>query len=118
MVEDDRTHAHQRAVLDGGAVDGDVMTYRDIVAYLDGRFLVKRVQHAAVLYVDTVAYAYGVDVAAQYGAEPDAAFVAHYYIAYDGGVVGKETIFAHLRREAAYFLDECHILQGLGLSYV
>ena len=102
MVEDGSAHADKGIVLHGGAVDGDVVADGHVVAYFDGRFLVERVQHAAVLYVHTVADADRVDVAAQHGVEPYATVSAHLYVAYDGGVVGQVAVFSYFGRKASY----------------
>ena len=82
------------------AVYGYIVPYGHVVADFDGGFLVEGVQYRAVLYVYAVADADGVDIAAQHGVEPYAASVAHYYVADNGGVVGKETVFAEFRCEA------------------
>jgi len=46
----------------------------------------------AVLDIDLVADANAVDIAADDGVEPDAAFVAYLYVADDGGIGGDETV--------------------------
>jgi len=48
----------------------------------------------AVLDIDLVADANAVDVAADDGIEPDAAFIAYLYVADDGGIGGDETTFS------------------------
>lgn len=101
VVHHHGAHAYEGEVVDFGAVDGHVVAYRHVVAYLDGRLLVERVQYAAVLDVHAVAYGDGVHVAAQHGVEPYAALVAHRHVAYHGGVFGKEAVAAHLGCEAA-----------------
>jgi hypothetical protein len=73
-----------------------------VIADFDCRFLIEGVEHRAVLYVDAVADAYGVDVAAYYGVEPYGAVVAHDHVADYGGVFGQETILSDLRRKSAY----------------
>lgn len=75
-------------------MDGHVVAYGYIVAYLDGGFLVEGVQHRAVLYVDAVADAYGVDISAQHGVEPYAAVVADGDIAYELGCGGEKASLA------------------------
>lgn len=78
------------------------MSYRNVIAYLNGRFLVKGVKHGAILNVDAVANLYGVDIATKHSVEPHAAIVAHHHIAYDCAVVGKKTVFADYWRISSY----------------
>ena len=63
VVEYGRPHAYKCVVFYSGSMYGDVVSDGYVVAYLDGRFFVECVQHTAILYVYTVADAYGVDVA-------------------------------------------------------
>ena len=58
-----------------------------MVSYLNCRFLIQGVQYASVLDVYTVADTNGVDVATQYGTEPDTAITSHFYISDDSSVI-------------------------------
>lgn len=55
-------------------VYSDVMADGNIVADGDGGFAEKRVQYTAILNIDAVADGDGIDIAAQDGAKPYAAF--------------------------------------------
>ena len=95
--------------MDFGAVDNHIMAYGYVVANLYGRLLVEGVQYGAVLNVHTVADADGIDIAAQHGAEPYAALVAHDHIAHYNGVAGQKTIFAYNGVEAPYTFYYSHL---------
>ena len=77
-------------------------SYRHVVADFYGGFFIQCVQHGAVLYVYTVADCDGVDIAAQHGIEPHAAFVAHCHVAHYGCVVGEEAVFTYFRSKSSY----------------
>lgn len=102
VIHHDGSHADKGIVMNLGAVDHHVVPDRYVVADLYGRFLIQRVEHRAVLDVDTVADSDGVHVAAQHGAEPDAALVAHCHVADYRGIVGDEAFFADFWDESSY----------------
>ena len=86
MIEHGGSHADEGAVVNGAAMEGDVMSDGDVVAYLECCFLIEGMETAAVLYVDSVADADVVDIASHNGIEPYGTLVAHGDIAYDSGV--------------------------------
>src|SRR6056297_1664381 len=110
VVHDDGAHADQGVGFDACAVDDHVVTDGDVVADLHHRFVVKGVQHAAVLDVHLVADADRVHIAPQDGVEPDGTLVAHLHVADDGGGFRQVTIRPHFRGEAPYRFDQCHSL--------
>ena len=61
-----------------------------------------------VLNVDAVADGDGVDIAAQNGVEPDAAFVTYGEIADESGVLRQKTVFAYFGRKTADRDYQCH----------
>jgi len=73
-------HADEGEVVDFAAVEGDVMAYGYIVAYLDCRFFIEGVEHRAVLDVDAVADGYSVYIAAEHGVEPQTTVFAYSHI--------------------------------------
>ena len=87
VVEDDGPHADQGPVLYLRPVDRHVVPDRHVVADLDGRFLIKRMQDGPILDVHPIPDADGVDVAPQDGVEPDAAALPDLHVTDDGGVV-------------------------------
>lgn len=79
------------------SVDDGVVSYGHVVIEHGYRLFVCCVDAGIVLYVDTVAYSDGVDVSPQNSTVPDAAVVAYFNVAYDGGVFGNKTVFADFR---------------------
>ena len=90
------------------AVNGNIVTDRDIVAYDDSRFLVEGMEDGAVLDIDVVAETNRVDVAAEDSIEPYRAAVANDGITNDSGVGCEETVVSDLRGEASYRNDVGH----------
>jgi hypothetical protein len=82
-------------------MNGHVMPHRHIVANLDGRLLVQRVQHATILNVYTIADAYAINVTTQNGVKPNTAIVTNHHIANDSSIVSQITIFAYLWSKAS-----------------
>ena len=74
-IEQGWTHANERIVVDIGAMNSHIMSYGHIVANGDGRFLVERVQHRAVLDIHMVANLNPIDIATQYRIKPNGAAV-------------------------------------------
>lgn len=91
-------------------MDCYVVSDGDIVADFDCGFLIECVEYGSVLDVDSVADAYGVDIASDDGVEPYAAFFSHHDVADDGGVFSKECVTADFGCEAAHGYDECHFI--------
>ena len=110
VVEQGGTHPDQTVVFDTGAVNGGVVADRNVVAQFDYRFLVEGVQYGAVLDVDAIAEADGVNVAAKDGAVPDGAVVAHRDVADQGGGFGQKTVVADCGGDAFQGADQCHIV--------
>lgn len=108
VVHHDGAHAYQRVIAYLGAVYHHVVADGHVVADLDGGFLIQCMKHRAVLDVDAVADGDGVHVAAQYGAVPYGALVAHGHVADNHGIVGDETVLAYFGCEAAHTFDYCH----------
>lgn len=105
VVHDHGAHAYQGKVVYIRSVYGDVVSDRYIVADGDGRFAEKRMQYAAVLNIDAVTDGDGIDIAAQDGAKPYAAFFAHSDIADDGGVLCQKCVCAYHRSVSAQWND-------------
>jgi len=100
------------------AVERDIVPDGDIVTDLDGRLLIEGMEDGAVLDIDVVADADGVDVTAEDGVKPDAAALPEDDISDDGSVDSEEAVLTDLRRDASYSLYECHeCLLLLLLSY-
>lgn len=86
MIENGGSHADEGAVVNGAAVEGDVMPDGDIIAYFECSFLIEGMEAAAVLDVYSIADADIVDITAYDCIEPYGTLVAHGDIAYDSGV--------------------------------
>ena len=110
-VEHDGAHADEGIVVHAAAVECGVVSYGDVVAQLYDGLAVEGVEHGAVLYVDGIAEADGVDVAAQDGAVPDAAVASHPDVAHEDGCLGQEASFARLGRDAAQGADDSHSME-------
>ena len=93
-IEYGRAHSDEGIVVDRCAMDCHIMADGDIVANMDCGLLVESMEDSAILDVDMIANADGVDIATEDSAEPDAAAFADNGIADDGGVIGKEGILA------------------------
>lgn len=102
IVEDNGAHADQGAVADFCAVEDDIMPDGYVVADFDYGFFVQGVEDGAVLDVDAVADADGIDVAAEYGSEPDAAAFADDDVADDDGGFGKVGVLPDDGGKASY----------------
>lgn len=105
VVHDHGAHAYQGEVVYVRPVYGDVVAYGDIIAYGDGGLAEQGVQDATILNVDAVADGDGIDIAAQDGAKPYAAFFAHGDISDDGGVLGQKCVCAYHRSVSAQWND-------------
>ena len=90
------------------AVERDIVPDGDIVADLDRGLLIEGVEDGAVLDIDVVADADGIDVTAEDGVEPDTAALPEDDISDDGSVDSEEAVLTDLRRDASYSLYECH----------
>jgi hypothetical protein len=77
-------------MYDGIVADGNIVPDNRL------RFLIGGMYHYAILDIYLVADADTVDVASYDGIEPDAAFIANLYVAYDGGIGRDETILSKL----------------------
>lgn len=62
-------------------------------------------QYAAILNIDAVANGDGIDIAAQDGAKPYAAFFAHGDITDDSSVLGQKCVCAYHRSVSAQWND-------------
>ena len=116
IIHNDCSHSDQGIVMNFGAMDHYVMADRDIIADLDGRLLIESMEHGAILDIDTVADGDGVDIAAQHGAEPDAALIAHSDIAHEGSIIGNKAILADLGGEPPYRFKNHNLEKGCLLS--
>lgn len=94
IVHDDGAHADEHFIAQRAAMYDGVMADGDVVADDGPGFLVGGMDDDAVLDIDFVADADAVDVTADDGIEPDAAFIAYLYVADDGGIGSDETILA------------------------
>lgn len=82
VVHNYTAHTDERIVLYLRTVYHHIMPDGYIVANLNGRLLVKGVQHTAILYIDIIANADAIDITAHHGIEPYTAIIAHYYVAH------------------------------------
>ncbi len=110
MVKYGGTHADECSAFHLASVQGDVVSYGDVIADDDGRLAVEGVEAGAVLNVHPVAQFDEMYVAAQHGIEPYGAVVAHADIAYDGRSFRKVAVPAESGSHVVEFLDKCHIL--------
>lgn len=117
IVHHHGAHANEGVVMDLAAVEGNVMAYGDVVADFDGRLLVERVEHGAVLDIHAVADANGVDVAAEHGVKPYGALIADRKVADECGIFSNEAVAAHPGSEAAHGDDQRHSGSVLEMSH-
>lgn len=82
-VHDDGAHSDQHPVLNGAAVQHDIVTDSHVVANDEGMRVVVNMQHAEVLHVGSVSNADVIHIAADDGMEPGAAVFAHHDVADD-----------------------------------
>ena len=108
IIHHDGSHADEGVVTDMAAVERDIVPDGDIVADLDRGLLIEGVEDGAVLDIDVVADADGIDVTAEDGVEPDTAALPEDDISDDGSVDSEEAVLTDLRRDASYSLYECH----------
>ena len=108
IIHHDGSHADEGVVTDMAAVERDIVPDGDIVTDLDCGLLIEGMQDGAVLDIDVVADADGIDVTAEDGVEPDAAALPEDDISDDGSVDSEEAVLTDLRRDASYSLYECH----------
>jgi len=94
IVHDDGAHTDEYFITQRAAMYDGVMTDGDVVPDDRLGFLVGGMDYDAILDIDLVANANAVDVTADDGIEPDAAFIAYLYVADDGGIGSYETIFS------------------------
>jgi uncharacterized membrane protein (GlpM family) len=73
-----------------------VMAYGHIVANDGLGAFIGAVNNGAILNIHFISDANAVYIAPHHGIEPDAAIVAHYYIAHDGGIGGNKAIASEL----------------------
>jgi hypothetical protein len=95
-VHYDRTHADQYIIMNGAAMHQSIVADGNIIADLGWVFLVSAMDHCAILYVYFVAHFYIMNITTNHGVEPDAAFIAHYYISNNGCIGCYKTILAKL----------------------
>jgi hypothetical protein len=79
-----------------------IMAHRNIVADADTGLFVCTVYDNPVLDIHPVAHLDAVDIASDHGIEPDAAFVAYLYIAYDSSIGRNKAIFSKAGRLSFY----------------
>ena len=95
-----------------GTVDGYLVPYGDIVAYLNGGLLLERVEHRAILDIAVFANGYGVDIPTEHGVEPKCGAFADRDIAHHGGVLHHDNIVRNAGSKhlpiAVDSLDKCH----------
>jgi hypothetical protein len=84
------------------------MGYGNIVSDAHGRFLVGAMDDGPILDVDIVSDTDGMHVAADHGVEPYTTVVAHHHIAYDGGIVGDESVFPESRGDSFDGVNKWH----------
>ena len=108
IIHHDGSHADEGVVTDMAAVERDIVPDGDIVTDLDRGLLIEGMEDGAVLDIDVVADADGIDVTAEDGVEPDTAALPEDDISDDGSVDSEEAVLTDLRRDASYSLYECH----------
>lgn len=94
IIHDDGAHADEDLIAKLATMYDGVMADGDVVADDGLGFLVGGVYDDAVLYVDLIADADAVDVAADDGVEPDACFVAYFDVSNYGCIGGDEAVFS------------------------
>jgi len=113
VVENGGTHPDQAVVLDDGAMNGGVVSHRNVAADMGlrgvFRAIVKGVEDGSVLDVGAVADGDLVHIATQHSPIPDRAILAHGYIAKQYGRLGQKGAFTYLRLMASDFSDNSHI---------
>lgn len=95
-VHNNGSHTDQDVILDRTAMNNSIVGNGYVVS--DGGFipLIRAMNNGAILNVGLVANDDRVYVAPDYGVEPNSTIAAHRYIADDGCIVGKPTVFAEL----------------------
>jgi hypothetical protein len=83
-------------VVDSASMNGDIMTYGNIVADMRRSCLVGDMDAGAILHIGAVTNSDRCYVATDNGIEPDRAFVAHCHIAHNSGVFAEITVLAPL----------------------
>ena len=99
------SHPYQNIVVNGTAVHNGVVANGNIVANGRGRRFIGGVDYRPILHVHFIAHFYEMHITADYGVEPNTAFVAHYHIANDGSIFGNKTVFGNLRMFSVYGFD-------------
>jgi hypothetical protein len=73
-----------------------VMAYGNIISDDGLGAFIGAVNNGAILNIHFIPYAYAVYVAPHHGIEPDAAVVAHHYVANDSGIGSNKAIVSKL----------------------
>ncbi len=89
-IKNPRAHADQAEVSNHATVHNRAMSDGDAVANDERPFVERDVAHGQVLNVGLLADTNVVHIAADDGVEPDAALIADFNIADDGGIRGDE----------------------------
>jgi hypothetical protein len=88
MVKDNGTHTNEGTMADVGTMDSDIVAYRDFITNLNDGLLIESVQDGAILYIDAIANADGIDVATYHSSEPEATLSSNLHITDNNGIVG------------------------------
>jgi hypothetical protein len=106
MIHHNGAHAYQHVVFEGAAVYNGVVAYRNSAANIGGCGFISAMNNGIVLNVGLVTDADIVYVAANHRIEPHTTLLAHGHFAYNGGVVGNETLVADYRSHAPNRLNK------------
>ena len=89
IVEEGGSHTNKSTIANGAGVDGNIMAYGDITAYMSWSCIMGHMNARAILDIGAVADGDRSNVAANYSVEPNRTLVAQRYIAHQCGVLAK-----------------------------
>ncbi len=107
-IEEGSAHADEGVIVDGTGMNGNVMTYRHVVADVSGTRVESDMNATAVLDIRAVADGDGSHIATNDSIEPYRTFVAHRDIAYNRGVLTKIAISPPFGSETSITFYQSH----------
>src|SRR5690606_38674513 len=100
IVHNYTSHTDQHIILYGTPMHNGIVSNGNVIAYRGRGFLIGTVHYGPVLYIYPIAHFYIMDIAPQYGIEPNTTFISHTDIAHNSSIFGNKAILAHLGRSA------------------
>ena len=110
IIHYNSTHSYQYIIGYNASMYYCIVSNANIISNNNFGFLISTMNYSSILHIYFVAEANTVYIAPYYSIKPYTAIVAHYYIAYNGGIRGNKAIVSPCRVNTFYRKNYWHNL--------